>query len=253
MTINRRTLWPAVAAAVLAVGLGGFAGTRLSSTNASEPAAAATTVQAEREAPQAPLSELEKQTLAGQNNAPIARVNGHDIPHWMFDNALRDRLGKQEIAPQEREKTRQEIVTNLIDMELLAAEAQRLGLTVGQGGGLLRLAIVERSYKSPEAFNESLAKAGMTRRQYADLWRQQATVNRLVQKTIEAKVLVNEEELRQAYEEEKDRFQRADGPAPLDEVRDQLSDAIRKAKAKVALDRHLASLKSRANIEIFED
>jgi hypothetical protein len=253
MTRNWRRLWPVVTAFLLAIALGGLAGTLLEPSNASEPAASEKAVQTKRKTPQPPLTVQEKQTLAGQNNTPIARVNGRVIPHWMFDNALRDRLGDKQVSPRERQNARKEILTNLIDMELLAAEARRLGRTVGRGGGLLRLAIVERSYTSPEAFNASLAKAGMTRGQYADLWCQQAMVNRLVQETIEAKVTVSEEEIRQAYEEEKDRFQRPDGPAPLDEVRGQLAEALRKAKAKVALEKRLAGLKARARLEIFED
>jgi peptidyl-prolyl cis-trans isomerase C len=47
--------------------------------------------------------------------------------------------------------------------------------------------------------------------------------------------------------------ERPAGPAPLEEVRDELTEVILKAKTKVALDRHLEKLRSTADIEIFED
>jgi hypothetical protein len=254
MKRDKRLIWLAVAA-VLAVSIAAgvlmarqTAGPALETCRITAPAAAEP-----ENSPQPPLSEREKQTLAGQNNEPIVRINGRDIPHWMFDNALRDRVGDKKPSKQALNKAREEILANLIDMELLAAEANRLGLAVGQAGGMLRLAIVERSYKSPEAFNQSLAEAGMTRRQYADLWRQQATVNRLVAEKIEAQVSVTEEEIKQIYEEEKQPFETKDETSPLEKAHPRLSEAIRKAKAKMALDKYLADLRSKANIEVFAD
>jgi peptidyl-prolyl cis-trans isomerase C len=306
---------------------------------------------------QKPLSDLEQQTLTGQDNAPIARINGKALPHWMFDNAARDKLVGQTPEDKERYRIEKEIIDNLIDMELLSADAARLGLSVGGAGGQLRLAIVERSYKSPEEFDQSLAKAGMTRRQYADLWQQQATVNRLVEEKIQVGVTVSDQELEETYKEQKERFQRppqvrashilikvdettteeertaarsearalrsqlengADfaelarqhsacpsgkkggdlgwfarekmeatfaeaafalengelsqvvkssfgfhiiqktgerpaGPAPLEEVRCELTEALIKAKTKVALDRYLAELRAKVDIEIYDD
>ncbi len=46
--------------------------------------------------------------------------------------------------------------------------------------------------------------------------------------------------------------ERPAGPASLDEVRGELTEAIRKAKTKVALDRYLAELRTRADIEIYD-
>jgi len=194
----------------------------------------------------------------------------------------------------------------------------------------------------------------MTRQQYADLWQQQATVNQLVEEKIQAGVTVSDQELKETYKEQKERFQRpsqvrashilikvdekateeeratvrsearalrsqlengADfaeltsrhsacpsgkkggdlgwftrkkmeasfaeaafalkngelsqivkssfgfhiiqktgerpaGPAPLAEVRGELTEALIKAKTKIALDRYLAELRAKADIEI---
>lgn len=254
MKRDKRLIW-LVAPAIIAIAIvAGVLITRQTTDPISEPRQMAPPATAKTNSPpQPPLSEREKQTLSRQDNTPVAKVNGRNIPHWMFDNALRDRTKNQQSSETDLTKTRKEILQNLIDMELLATEANRLGLTVGQAGGMLRLSIVERSFKSPEAFNETLAKAGMTRLQYADIWRQQATVNRLVAEKIGAQVSVTEKELKQMYEEEKDRFEASDETLSLERIRPRLSDAIRKAKTKVALDRYLANLRSNATIEIFAD
>lgn len=209
MKLNKRLTWivaPVMLAAAVAAGI--LAG-RLMAEPAAKTCQTAPPAAAEAgEAPQRPLSEVEKKTRAAQDDTPVVRVNGKALPHWLFDNALRDKLAGQTPEDKERYRIEKEILDNLIDMELLSADAARLGLTVGEAGGHLRLAIVERSYKSPEAFDQSLAKAGMTRRQYADLWQQQATVNQLVEEKIQAGVTVSDQELEETYKEQKERFQR---------------------------------------------
>ncbi len=357
MKTNKRLLWILVPALLLAGVTAGVLVGRLTA----KPAAKGCKVQpppaaAESRPPQRPLSTQEKKTLAAQDNTPIVRVEGKAVPRWMFANALHDRLAGKSPSEEELHQIEDKTIDNLVGMELLSSEAARLGLAAGEAGGQLRLAIVERSYKSPEAFNQSLAEAGMTRQQYADLWRQQAAVNRLVDEKIKPGVIVTKQELEQMYQEEKKSFQRpprvrashilikvdekateqeraatrekaerlrsqlrqgADfaalarehsacpsahqggdlgwfdrgkmdpafseatfalakdalsdvvatsfgyhiilktderpaGPASLDEVRGELTEAIRKAKTKVALDRYLAELRTRADIEIYD-
>lgn len=148
--------------------------------------------------------------MAGQDKTPIVQVGDADVPGWKFDNALSDHLLAngllwKDLSREQKRGLCEQIMENLIDMELLAAEAGRAGLKITRGGGELRALIIEKRYKSPQAFRRALAAAGMTRDQYVELWQQQALVNRFVDERIKAGIVVPETELRHLYEREKER------------------------------------------------
>lgn len=158
------------------------------------------------------INALEQETLARQNKTPIAKVGEVVIPRWMFDNAVNDVVSKKNIAnhPAGREyrKAKAEAMENLVNMELLFAEAKRAGLSLNKAAGDLRTGIIERSYKNPEAFATALARAGMTREQYSAIWQQQALVNLFVTEKIAARVKISDRELRALYEQVKGTFKR---------------------------------------------
>ncbi len=151
------------------------------------------------------------QIMAQQDSSALISVNGVDVPKWMFDNALRDSMRKAQ-----KDKTRnvdenaikKNVLQNLIDMEVLYQEAKRQGFAVNEAGGYLRNSIIGARYKKPGEFRKVLAAAGMTEKQYAHIWQQQASVNQLLGTEILDKVKVQEEEVVARYEKDKHTFTR---------------------------------------------
>ncbi len=144
----------------------------------------------------AELKALDASVHAAQKSDPIAVVNGVEIPRWMYDNALRDRLAtlaktKQQ-EPAAVAQAQQAILDNLIQVELFVQDAARHKVSASEGAGRLRLSIMERGYGGEAAFAETLAKHGMTRDQYVAIWQQQVSANRLVEEVLKPKVEVSE-------------------------------------------------------------
>ena len=149
------------------------------------------------------IAAIEQQVLAGQRSDPVAVVNGQAIPHWMFDNALRDRLASLPAAERDNPETlvreRQAILDNLLKMELLSQEAARHGVEADVAAGLLRAGIMARAHGNDLLFAKALAKAGMTRQQYVDIWKQQVSVNRLVSEVLQPTIVIEEDAMRARY------------------------------------------------------
>ncbi|MFW5733752.1 MAG: SurA N-terminal domain-containing protein [Oceanidesulfovibrio sp.] len=190
--------------------------------------------------------------IAAQDNSTLLVVNGEAVPRWMFDNALRDVLGTNNTAENVREHEllhrQRAILDNLVVMELLEQEAHRQGLTVSLSGGALRTAIVRNGFDSPEDFRRTLAKAGMTEKQYTTIWSQQASANRLVDEKVAASVSVSEDELRDRFEQDKHKYRNAS----FEDVRDQLLSVVAGEKRHAAFERYLASLLDKADVRVVD-
>ncbi|WP_028588232.1 SurA N-terminal domain-containing protein [Desulfocurvus vexinensis] len=185
--ISARGVCAAAGAAALALALG--AGSILA--------------QEQAPAPQAPALQQDTRTLLVVDDA--------QVPRWMFDNALRDKLGQAQAQGRTvddalRRELAAGVLDNLIQMELLAAEARRRGVQASPQAGELRAGIVAAQSGSEQEFAARLAKAGMTREQYVVLWQQQASVNRLVEEVIQPGITLSEVELRARYMRDRDQL-----------------------------------------------
>ncbi len=145
-----------------------------------------------------------------QDNSTFMLVNGVRIPRWQFDNGVWDKIreGKWEKRIPEKEygKVRKLVAANLRDVELLYQEAVRQGLKVGMAGGELRARIIRRAFPNREEFRLALARAGLTEKQYVELWKKQAAVDRLIREKLEAGVEVTASDIRTYYDEHKQEF-----------------------------------------------
>jgi len=159
----------------------------------------------EEEAAPVPADE---EILARQDASSIISVNGRDIPRWMYDNALRDALARAAGENADVAEKQRIILHNLVDMEVLHQEAGERGMTVNLAGGVLRSKVIGRRYKSMDEFRRVLAGAGMTEKQFAGIWQQQASVNQLIDKVVLAGIDVSGEELRARYEQDKHKYAR---------------------------------------------
>lgn len=155
-------------------------------------------------APAADSAAWRKAGVVTQDTRTMVEVNGVAVPRWMFDNALRDKIAQAEASGRTvdaalRGKLGQEVLDNLIQMELLAAEARRRGVEANRAAGELRVRIVAAQSGSEEKFNARIAQAGMTREQYVAIWQQQVSVNRLVEEVIRPGIEISENDLRFRY------------------------------------------------------
>lgn len=146
-----------------------------------------------------------------QDTRVLLMVDDAQVPRWMFDNALRDKLGQAQAQGRElddalRRELAAGVLENLIQMELLAAEARRRGVQASPQAGELRVGIVAAQSGSEQEFAARLARAGMTREQYVILWQQQASVNRLVEEVIQPGITLSEVELRARYMRDRDQL-----------------------------------------------
>lgn len=145
-----------------------------------------------------------------QDDSPFMVVNGTTLPRWMYVNGLRDKArskGWEEYVPRDAfDGLHQEVVNNMRDMELLYQEAVRRGFEVDKAAGLLRSRIVQKGYADENAFRMALARAGMTEDQYVELWKKQATVDRLVREDLEGLVEVVLDDRKIYYETHSNEF-----------------------------------------------
>jgi len=139
-----------------------------------------------------------------QDGRTFMEVNGAPVPRWMFDNAMRDRIRQAESTGKALDEARRselarEVLDNLIQMELLTAEAVSKGVEANRAAGELRVGIIEAQSGTRKAFEARLRNAGMTREQYVEIWRQQVSVNRLVEEVIQPGIQIPPADLRARY------------------------------------------------------
>jgi peptidyl-prolyl cis-trans isomerase C len=153
----------------------------------------------------------DEEILALQDASAIITVNGRDVPRWMYDNALRDAQNHGSAGAESvngEAGLRHVILHNLVDMEVLYQEAERRGMRVNLAGGVLRSRIIGNRYETMDDFRRTLAEAGMTESQYAELWRQQASVNQFLNEAVLAEIEVSARELQARYEQDKGKYAR---------------------------------------------
>lgn len=189
--------------------------------------------------------------IAAQDNSTLLEVNGEAVPRWMFDNALRDVLRKDDASSEESGSSslaqhQRDVLDNLVAMKLLEQQARRQGLTVELSGGALRATIIRNGYKKQEDFRQALAKAGMTEQQYSEIWSQQASVNRLVAEKIVASVDVAEDQVLARYELDKEKYP----GASFQDVSEQLHTILLEEKRRAAFDSYLAKLIDAADVRV---
>jgi hypothetical protein len=195
-----------------------------------------------------------QQILADQDTRPIARVGDTRIPHWMFDNAMADRLGRnwqiRDLPENVVNTARKEILDNLVHMALLENAARESGISLSDGAGALRTKVVEGSFKNRQAFLDALARAGMTEKQYIRIWQQQAVVNMFIQQELESGVTVREKEVKALFRQRK--AKQPDRIAAYADIQEQLAEDVKRKKTRDKLDAFIEGLKETVLIEIYD-
>lgn len=151
--------------------------------------------------------------LEDSKKVVVARVNDAEISLRELVMEM-NRIAPQYIKPGEKadaeldEKVKQEALDHLIFVELAVQEAERKGLRVPAEEVDMTVTLMKMDMGTSVAFNRFLKMSGLTEEEL----RKQIERGRLYQMIIEQEILrkvnVTEDELRQEYRKEKDRYVR---------------------------------------------
>ncbi len=181
---------------------------------ASSASAARTAAQA---APGAQASAAPQQTpavkpLPAQLPDVVARVNGEAISRTELENAIRSveaRAGRSVPDEQRAEVTRQ-ILDQIVDYHVLAAEASARKLEVPDAEVKTRIDQMKQGFANEQAFQQALAQQHIT---LAELTRQARTgmaIDKLVDAEITSKVAVQDADVTAFYQQNLERFKQGE-------------------------------------------
>jgi len=120
--------------------------------------------------------------------------------------AIKKKFAGDDLA-REMSHLKRDTLNQLIDRTLQIAEAKRLGITVAKED--LDAAIddiMTRNKMTEEQFKQALAAEGYTYKEYRSNLEAQLLVIKLINREVRSKVIVEESEAKEYYEEHKDRF-----------------------------------------------
>ena len=118
---------------------------------------------------------------------------------------------KREDAQKAVDEKKGELIANLINEELLIQKAKEMGLDNEVEASLnLRLADIMKQYnlKTVDALYKEMEKNGINPQELKDVWRKQATREKVLQKELQSKVYwgFTSKELKAYYDQHKDKF-----------------------------------------------
>ncbi len=180
-----------------------------------------------------------------KDTTPVATVNGVSIMSWVYNSAVEDKRESGDTSTTIKE----DILDNLITVELLYQEAKKSGIALQKGAGTMRADAVRRAQKDPKAFDELLAKRGLSSEDYHYQWYRQATINLYIEEQIEASVVVKDKTLKKLYK----KLNKANSQSvarSFEESRSILRELYVKDKTRSLLDKKIAVLKNSSDIVI---
>jgi len=127
--------------------------------------------------------------IAGCGEKPVAMVNG-------------DRITEKEFVDKLKETTGEQVLQQMIDRQIVEDAFQKAGLVLSEEDIAARIQEMQSRFPSPAAFEEYLAARGVTIEDLREDLELQLKVIMLATKD----VVVTEEQLKQFYEENKDRY-----------------------------------------------
>lgn len=142
-----------------------------------------------------------------------ARVNGVEISSFRLERHFEDYLkaqGRNVGAirnPSVFKRLKREALDQLIDKQLLWEEAMRRGIEVDPEEVRKVRAAVVKTFVTEEAFIRRITDAGFDDASYEQYLRQEIAGNQVLQELI-GQVEVSDTEIRQTYEQNRDRFER---------------------------------------------
>jgi len=181
----------------------------------------------------------------------VARVNGIGIARDEFERSWRAFLAKSGIPASHEESggevdtLRRQLLDGLIDEELVAQEARRLGITAAADAVAAEVAAAREKFPGEEEFHAALARSGLDEERLAALYGRRIAIEEYVEREVAGAVQVGDEEVAAFYRENPAAFEQPEQMRArhiLVAVEDGADDA-RKAEARARAESLLARVR----------
>jgi len=143
---------------------------------------------------------------AGDGVAAV--VNGYNLTDQELERYYQSQIQDQSEPPSEEQARmmRLNLLSEIIDRQLLLQQAERRGLMAVDQEVDSRLAELRAPFENEEAFLESIRERNITREQLREEIRRSMSVEKLLNREITSRVKVEDAEIREYYEANKPSF-----------------------------------------------
>lgn len=207
------------------------------------------------------------------SNSAVAEVNGEEITQEelnqqanvnqllqqlsQVDQQLVQILANSDAGSNVLEEYQKEQLDSIIDNVLLKQQAEEKGISLSDEEKeeiyqKQKAAILEQNQMDEEQFASALEKQGFENEEaYKQqfLNNPQLKVNKLIEEEVAADLEVSEDELKEAYEENKDAFAQGEGDVSFEELKPQLKQMLKQQKRSQKVNEYLSNLREDAEIE----
>jgi len=207
------------------------------------------------------------------SNSTVAEVNGEKITQEelnqqanvnqllqrvsQIDRQLVQILAESEAGSQVLEQYQKKQLDSIINNVLLKQKAEKAGITLNDEEKEeiyqeQKKAIMEQNEMDEEQFSSALEQQGFENEEaYKEefLNNPQLKVNKLIEKEVASDIEISEEELKEAYEENKEVFAQGEGQVSFEKLKPQLEQMLTQQKRNQKINQYLSNLKENADIE----
>jgi len=208
-----------------------------------------------------------------QGNQVVATVNGEEITSQQLaqqanvnqilqqvsqiDQQLAQLLLSSEAGNTVMEELQQAKLDSLIDNVLLKQAAEEADITLTQAEideiyEQQKSSILEQNQMSEEQFLSVLEQQGYENEAaYKEEFSNnpQIKINKLIEEEVMADIEISEEELKQAYEENKDALEQSGQDTSFEEIKPRLEQMLKQQQQSQAINEYLEELRENAEIE----
>lgn len=209
----------------------------------------------------------------GPNNKTVATVNGEEISAQQLarqaninqvlqqlnqvDPQLTQILASSEAGNKVLDQLQKAKLDSLIDNILLEQKAEEIGITLSQSEKdeiyqKQKQAIIGQNQISEEDFVSVLKQQGFeTEAAYKKEFTKnpQIKINKLVEEEVIAEIEITEEEMQQAYDQNKEALAQAGQDSSFEDLKPRLKQMLKQQKQGQAINQYLKSLREEAEIE----
>jgi peptidyl-prolyl cis-trans isomerase SurA len=191
---------------------------------------------------------------SSDDQGPVATVNGEEITRADFDDQFSQveasyaQQGVPLPAGPELAQIQQQIVTQLVQQELVLQESETRGMTATDEEIDAQYQAARSSFPDEETFNKALETEGLTQDEMKGLIADNIKITKLLDSVIQQAQLAppTEEELHQLY----DLASQQQELPPFEEVRPQLEAELKSQRENEVLQAFVQELEAAGNVEI---
>jgi len=207
------------------------------------------------------------------NNQVVATVNGEEITSQQLaqqanvnqilqqvsqvDQQLAQILASSEAGSKVLEELQNAKLDSIIDNVLLKQAAEEADITLSQDEKdeiyqQQKSAILEQQQMNEEQFLSILEQQGY---ENEDAYKEefsnnpQIKINKLIEQEVLSNIEISEEELKEAYEQNKDALEQSGQDSSYEEIKPQLEQMLKQQKQSQAIQEYLEQLREEAEIE----